>query len=112
MVCFQVTSRFAFHQEPLGSHKPVLVSTHIKKQKAKPFLVRSRLPFGSGLKYRRFFRTKKEAADYVSHLHTVYTNRTIPNPPATDGGCKQIDEFLYRKNSKLTLFQEVSNVYH
>jgi hypothetical protein len=54
MVCYQVLAQFTFHQ-----HKPALVSTHIKKQHARPFLVRSGLPFGSGLKYRRFFKTKK-----------------------------------------------------
>jgi hypothetical protein len=85
MICFQVTSRFTFHEEPLGSHKPALVSTHIKKQKAKPFLVRSRLPFGSGLKYRRFFKTKKEAARYVSYLRRVYKKRIVPFP-ALPGG--------------------------
>jgi hypothetical protein len=39
MVCYQVTAQFAFPEEPLGSHKPVLVSAHIKKQKAKAFLI-------------------------------------------------------------------------
>jgi hypothetical protein len=80
MVCYQVLAQFTFHQ-----HKAALVSTHIKKQKAKPFLVRSGLPFGSGLKYRRFFKTKKEAAWYVSYLHVVYKDRIIPNP-ALPGG--------------------------
>jgi hypothetical protein len=80
MVCYQVTAQFAFHQ-----HKPALVSTHTKKQNARAFLVRSRLPFGHGLKYRRFFKTKKEAARYVSHLHAVYKGRIIPNP-ALPGG--------------------------
>jgi hypothetical protein len=94
MVCYQVTAQFAFYEEPVGSHRPVLVSTHIKKQKAKAFLVRSRLPFGHGLKYRRFFHTKKEAVQYVSYLHTVYKDRIIPDP-ARSGG-------------QLFLFQEVS----
>jgi hypothetical protein len=76
MVCYQVLARFTFYQ-----HKPALVSTRIKKQTARPFLVRSGLPFGSGLKYRRFFHTKKEAARYVAYLHAVYKNRIIPNPP-------------------------------
>jgi hypothetical protein len=49
MVCYQIVARFAFNQ-----HKPVLVAMHIKKQKAKDFLVLSGLPFGSGLNYRRF----------------------------------------------------------
>jgi hypothetical protein len=80
MVCYQVTAQFAFYQ-----HKPALVSTHVKKQKAKSFLVLSGLPFGSGLKYRRFFKTKKEAARYVSYLHTVYKGRIIPNPPLPGG---------------------------
>jgi hypothetical protein len=57
MVCYQVLARFAFHQR-----RPKLVSTHVKKQNAKAFLVKSGLPFGHGLKYRRFFQTKKEAA--------------------------------------------------
>jgi hypothetical protein len=85
MVCYQVTAQFTFHEEPLGSHKPALVSTHIKKQNAKAFLVLSCLPFGSGLKVRRFFKTKKEAARYVAHLHAVYKGRIIPNPPLPGG---------------------------
>jgi hypothetical protein len=85
MLCYQVLAQFAFYQEPLGFRKPALVSTHIKKQKAKAFLVLSRLPFGSRLKYRRFFRTKKEAAQYVSYLHTVYKNRIIPASPLSGG---------------------------
>jgi hypothetical protein len=55
MLCYQVTAQFAFYQ-----HRPALVSTHIKKQKAKAFLVLSGLPFGHGLKYSRFFHTKKK----------------------------------------------------
>jgi hypothetical protein len=80
MFCYQVTAQFAFYQ-----HRPALVSTHIKKQKAKAFLVLSGLPFGHGLKYSRFFRNKKEAARYVSYLHEVYKGRIIPNP-ALPGG--------------------------
>jgi hypothetical protein len=80
MVCFQVTAQFAFSQR-----KPVLVSTHIKKQTARAFLIRSRLPFGHGLKYRRFFKTKKEAARYIAYLHAVYKDRIIPNPPLPGG---------------------------
>jgi hypothetical protein len=80
MVCYQVLAQFTFCQ-----HKPALVSTHIKKQKARPFLVKSGLPFGHGLKYRRFFRTKKEAVRYRLYLHTVYTNRTI-SVSAISGG--------------------------
>jgi hypothetical protein len=85
MFCYQVLAQFTFYEEPLGSHKPALVSTHIKKQNAKTFLVLSGLPFGSGLKYRRFFKTKKEAARYVSYLHAVYKDRIIPYP-ALPGG--------------------------
>jgi hypothetical protein len=99
MVCYQVLAQFAFYEEPLGSHKPVLVSTSIKKQKAKDFLVLSRLPFGSGLKTRRFFKTKKEAAQFVSYLHRVYKGRIVPNP-AMDGSYKNVGQ--------LELFQEVS----
>jgi hypothetical protein len=80
MVCFQVTAQFAFCQ-----HRPALVSTHIKKQRAKAFLVQSGLPFGHGLKVRRFFKIKEEAAQYVSHLHAVYNGRIIPNPPLPGG---------------------------
>ena len=80
MVCYQVLAQFTFIQ-----HKPALVSTHIKKQNARPFLVISGLPFGSSLKYRRFFRTKKEAAQYISYLHAVYKNRIVPNPPLPGG---------------------------
>jgi hypothetical protein len=100
MVCYQVLVQYAFIQ-----HKAVLVSTHTKKQTAKTFLVRSCLPFGHGLKHRRFFKTKKEAARYVSYLHAVYKNRIVP--PATDGGCNQVDEFLPCKNSKLKIRKEV-----
>jgi hypothetical protein len=115
MLCYQVLAQFAFIQ-----HKPVLVATHIKKQNAKAFLVLSRLPFGSGLKSRRFFKTKKEASGYVAYLHRVYKNRIAPNS-AMDGGQKNVAEFLQGKNSKrkigmdadfslgqLYLFQEVS----
>jgi hypothetical protein len=80
MICYQVSARFTF-----CNRKPAFVSTHIKKQNAKPFLVLSGLPFGSGLKYRRFFRTKQEAARYVSYLHTVYKSRIIPNSPLSGG---------------------------
>jgi hypothetical protein len=89
MVCYQVIARFTF-----CNRKPALVSTHIKKQNARAFLVLSGLPFGSGLKVRRFFKTKKEAARYVSYLRRVYKNRIIPFP-ALPGG-------------QLYLFQEVS----
>jgi hypothetical protein len=78
--CFQVSVWFTF-----SSHKAVLVSTHIKSQTARPFLVRSGLPFGSGLKTSRFFHTKNEAARYVSYLRAVYKNRIIPNPPLPGG---------------------------
>jgi hypothetical protein len=80
MVCYQVLAQFTFHQ-----HRPALVSMHIKKQHARSFLVKSGLPFGSGLKYRRFFQTKKEAARYVAYLHAVYKGRIIPNPPLPGG---------------------------
>jgi hypothetical protein len=80
MVCYQVLAQFAFSQR-----KPVLVGTHIKKQNARAFLVLSGLPFGSGLKVRRFFQTEKEAAQYLSHLHSVYKGRIIPNPPLPGG---------------------------
>jgi hypothetical protein len=80
MVCYQVLTQFTFYQ-----HKPALVSTYIKKQKAKAFLVLSGLPFGSGLKVHRFFKTKKEATRYVSYLHAVYKGRIIQNP-ALPGG--------------------------
>jgi hypothetical protein len=80
MLCYQVSVQYAFIR-----HKPVLVSTHIKKQNAKAFLVQSCLPFGHGLKHRRFFRTEQEAAQFVSHLHTVYKNRMISNPPLPGG---------------------------
>jgi hypothetical protein len=80
MLCYQVTAQFTFHQ-----HRPALVSTHIKKQKAKAFLVLSGLPFGHSLKYSRFFHTEKEAARYVAYLHAVYKGRIIPNPPLPGG---------------------------
>jgi hypothetical protein len=80
MVCFQVLAQFAFQQ-----YRPVLVSTHVKKQNAPAHLVLSGLPFGYGLKLRRFFHTKKEAAHYVFYLRRVYKNRIIPNT-ALPGG--------------------------
>jgi hypothetical protein len=80
MVCYQVLAQFTFHQ-----HRPALVSTHIKKLNARSFLVRSGLPFGHGLKYRRFFQTEEEAARYVAYLHAVYKGRIIPNPPLPGG---------------------------
>jgi hypothetical protein len=80
MLCYQVLAQFTFYRR-----KPALVSTHIKKQNAKTFLVLSGLPFGSVLKHRRFFKTKKEAAWYVSYLHAVYKGRIIPSPPLPGG---------------------------
>jgi hypothetical protein len=80
MVCYQVSAQFTF-----CNRKPALVGMHIKKQNAKAFLVFSGLPFGSGLKYRRFFHTRQEAARYISYLHAVYTGRIIPNPPLPGG---------------------------
>jgi hypothetical protein len=78
MACYQVSARFAFIR-----HKAALGSTHIKMHHdARPFLVRSGLPFGSGLKFRRFFRTKKEAAQFVSYLRAVYKNREPAPSPA------------------------------
>jgi hypothetical protein len=90
MVCYQVLVRYAFIQ-----HKAVLVSTHTKKQNARAFLARSGLPFGSGLKYRRFFKTKKEAAQYVSYLLAVYKGRIIPNPPLPGG-----QQYLFQEVSE------------
>jgi hypothetical protein len=89
MICYQVLAQFAFR-----SHKAVLVLTNIKKQKAQAFLVLSGLPFGSGLKYRCFFKTKQEAAQYVSYLRRVYKNSTVHHS-ARPGG-------------QLILFQRVS----
>jgi hypothetical protein len=45
----------------------------------------SGLPFGQGLKYRRFFVTKKEAAQYTAYLHSGYASRTISSPAYTGG---------------------------
>jgi hypothetical protein len=90
MVCYQVTAQFAFVQ-----HRPALVSTHLKKQKTKAFLVLSGLPFGHGLKYSRFFHTKKEAVQYVAYLHKVYKGRIIPNPPLPGG-----QQYLFQEVSK------------
>jgi hypothetical protein len=89
MVCYQVLAQFA-----LCNHKAFLVSTSQKQIEAKDFLVTTGLPFGHGLKYRRFFATEKEAAQYVSYLHALYANRTI-SIPASSGG-------------QLFLFPEVS----
>jgi hypothetical protein len=80
MVCYQVLVRFTFIR-----HKAALVSTRTKKQKARPYLILSGLPFGSVLKYRRFFRTQKEAARYIAHLRRVYKNRMAPKTPLSGG---------------------------
>jgi hypothetical protein len=80
MLCYHVSAQFTFYQR-----KPALVSMHIKKQNAESFLVLSGLSCGSGLKVRRFVRTKKEAARYVACLHAVYKGRIIPNPPLPGG---------------------------
>jgi hypothetical protein len=81
MVCYQVLARFVFCQ-----CKPALVSTNIKKQKNAPaHLVLYGLPFGHGLKYRRFFHTKKEAARYVLYLRRVYKNRIVSGPAYSGG---------------------------
>ncbi|GHV71016.1 hypothetical protein AGMMS49928_21060 [Spirochaetia bacterium] len=80
MVCFQVLAQFAFYQ-----HKPALVSTSIKKQKAPARLVLLPLPYGHGLKFRRFFKTKKEAVHYVAYLNAIYAGCTVP-PTALSGG--------------------------
>jgi hypothetical protein len=80
MICYQVTVQFTFQQ-----HKPALVSTHIKKQKARARLVQSGLPYGSLLKHRRFFYTEQEAAQYALYLHRVYKNRIAPKPSASGG---------------------------
>jgi hypothetical protein len=73
--CFQVSAQFAY-----SGHKAALVSTHIKQQTAPAFLVRAGLPFGSGLKYRRFFPSEKEAAAYAAYLKRVYANRMFSGP--------------------------------
>jgi hypothetical protein len=80
MVCYQVLAQFTFHQR-----RPALVSTHIKKLNARSFLVWSGLPFGHGLKYRRFFQTEEEAARHVAYLHAAYKGRIIPRPPLPGG---------------------------
>jgi hypothetical protein len=80
MVCYQVIAQFTFIR-----HKSALVAMRIQKKKARAFLVKSGLPFGHGLKYRRFFKTQKEAAQYVSYLHAVYKDRIISNPPLSGG---------------------------
>jgi hypothetical protein len=53
MICYQVSVQFAFDH-----HRPLLLSTHIKKQDAPAFLVLSALPFGQGSKTYRFFHTE------------------------------------------------------
>jgi hypothetical protein len=75
MRCYQVTARYAFIH-----HKAVLISTHIKPQNAKPFLAQASCSFGHGLKFSRFFSTKREAAAYVAHLKKVYAGRTVSEP--------------------------------
>jgi hypothetical protein len=80
MVCYQVLAQFAF-----CNHKAALVSTSLKRIEAKSFLVSSCLPFGRGLKYRRFFATAKEAARYMARLHYVYANHPISSPASSSG---------------------------
>jgi hypothetical protein len=90
MLCYQVLARFAFRR-----YKAALVSTFIKKQNAPPFLVRSGLPFGHGLKYRRFFHTREEAAQYVAYLRRIYKNRIDPYPPLPGG-----QQYLFQEVSE------------
>jgi hypothetical protein len=73
--CFQVSVAFTF-----SSPKPVLVSVTVKQQKAPAFLVKACLPFGSPLKYRRFFRSEKEASAYAAYITKIYANRTVSGP--------------------------------
>jgi hypothetical protein len=73
--CFQVSVQLAF-----SSHKTVLVATHIKPQTAPAFLVKSGLPCGHGLKYRRFFHSEKDASGYAAHLRRVYAGRMVSGP--------------------------------
>jgi hypothetical protein len=80
VACFQVSVQFAF-----SNHKAVLVSTHIKPQKAPAFLVNLGLPYGRGLKRRRFFHSEKEASAYVANLRRVYAGR-IASVPVFPGG--------------------------
>jgi hypothetical protein len=75
MICYQVLVGFTFRNQ-----KTVLVSISQKQVEAKEFLVTSGLLFGHCLKYRRFFATEKEAAQYTAYLHNLYANRTISNP--------------------------------
>jgi hypothetical protein len=81
MLCYQVLARFAFHHA-----KPALVSTGVKKHRnARPFPVRSGASFGAGLKIRRFFSSKQDAARYVSYLYAVYKGLIVSHP-ALPGG--------------------------
>jgi hypothetical protein len=80
MFRFQVSVRFVF-----CGHKAALVSTHIKQQNAAALPLLSCPPLGSGLKFSRFFKTKKEAARYVSFLRSLYKNRVAANPPLPGG---------------------------
>jgi hypothetical protein len=75
IACFQVSVQFAF-----SNHKAALVSIRIKQQKAPALLVRANLPFGHGLKYRRFFHSEKEASGYVAYLNRIYANRIFSGP--------------------------------
>jgi hypothetical protein len=53
------------------------------------------LPFGHGLKYRRFFHTREEAARYVAHLRRIYKNRIDPYPPLPGG-----QQYLFQEVSE------------
>jgi hypothetical protein len=80
MICYQVLAQFAFI-----NHKAALVSTTMKRIEAKDYLVATGLPFGHGLKYRRFFPTEQEAAQYIDYLHNHYANRTVSSPASSGG---------------------------
>ncbi|MDR0639960.1 MAG: hypothetical protein LBG27_13865 [Spirochaetaceae bacterium] len=81
MKCYQVSVRFLFHR-----HRPALVSTAIEKKRHVPaFFVRSGLPYGPCTRIRHYYRTRKDAEDYVAYLRKVYEGRLAADPAITGG---------------------------
>jgi hypothetical protein len=102
MVCYQVLARFAFSQ-----HKAVLVSTHIKKQKARAFLLKSRLPFGSPLKYTAFSKQKKKRPG-MSRIFTrsIKTALFQTPPPFPAVSLRYFRRFKHERSNSIQSIQK------
>jgi len=86
MVCFKVSSQFAFWHK-----QPALVSTHITQTKAPKNLVKSGMVFGHRLTIRRWFYTHAQALHYAAYLQGMYQGRTFPALAAVGG-----QQFLFQ----------------